>query len=113
MAIILLESQILNMNDVYKVYGKDTGEVNNLADEFFSKAIALCDKYSTDDEIIKIGDVGTSDLFYLLKCELEVLQMGIKDYCAARREAFQEVVNQEKADYNDYVAHLGDWSSYI
>lgn len=99
------------MKDVYKVYGKDYGTINNVAADFFEKAIAFCEKYSDDNEIIKIGDVGASLLFYEMKLELEKLQNAIKNYCTDRREAFQEIANQERADYNDYQQHLGDWSS--
>ncbi len=102
------KSQIVNMNDVYKVYGKEKGEVNNLADTFFSKAIDLCDKYSSDDEIIKIGEVGTSLLFYDLKNELEDLKKGIKDYCTARREAYSEVFAQQEKNYDEYKKEQND-----
>ncbi len=111
MASVCSENQIVNMNDVYEVYGEETGLVNTAACEFFDKAIAFCEKYSGDYDIIKIGDTGSNLLFYEMEAELRKLQNGIKNYCEDRRNAFQEIATQERKDYNKYMQCLGDWSS--
>ena len=54
---ITSRDQIVNMNDVYKFYGKDKGIINTECSNFYSKAKSYIDLL-TENDIMNVGDVG-------------------------------------------------------
>ena len=59
---ITSRDQIVNMNDVYKFYGKDKGIINTECSNFYSKAKSYIDLL-TENDIMNVGDVGSRVLF--------------------------------------------------
>lgn len=100
---ITSESQIVNMNDVYKYYGKDKGMINTSCEDFLSIAEKYIDALSMND-IMQVGDVGTRVLFEKMAEELDIFRNAIFGYTEDRRDYFKRLNAKQQAEYKTYTA---------
>lgn len=100
---ITSSDQIVNMEDVYNVYGKDKGSINTSCEDFLSIAEKYIDALSMND-IMQVGDVGTRVLFKKMAEELDIFRNAIFGYTEDRREYFKNLNEKQQAEYNTYTA---------
>lgn len=102
---ITSESQIVNMDDVYKFYGKDKGIINTECSNFYSKAKSYIDLL-TENDIMNVGDVGSRVLFEKLLEELDIFKDAINKYTEDRREYFKKLKAKQEAEFQAYQAKV-------
>lgn len=98
---ITSESQIVNMNDVYKFYGKDKGIINTECNNFYSNAKSYIDLLTKND-IMNVGDVGSRVLFEKLLEELDIFKDAINKYTEDRRNYFENLKKRQEAEFQVY-----------
>lgn len=104
---ITSRDQIVNMNDVYKFYGKDKGIINTECSNFYSKAKSYIDLL-TENDIMNVGDVGSRVLFEKLLEELDIFKDAINKYTEDRREYFKNLKARQETEFKAYQAKIRD-----
>lgn len=99
---ITSESQIVNMPDVYDVYGKENGSVRTDVNDFVNEA-KKCLESIVDDDIIRVGNLGTRALFEMMIDELDTFGDTVKNFKYKRREYYTNLCKKQKSAYYDYV----------
>ncbi len=92
------QNQIVNIDEVYKVYGKDQGFINTEFEAFYHKASAFLDLFS-NNSIFQVGDITSQKLFLKLSDELDALKINIEKYTSDRRETYRNIKTKEEASY--------------
>ena len=98
---ITSESQIVNMNDVWDVYGKENGSVREDVNDFVNEA-KKCLESIIDDDIIRVGNLGTRALFEMMIDELDCFGKTVKNFKYKRREYYTNLCERQKSAYADY-----------
>ncbi len=98
---ITSESQIVDMNDVWDVYGKEDGSVRKYVNDFVNEA-KKCLESIVDDDIIRVGNLGTRALFEMMIDELDTFGDTVKNFKYKRREYYTNLCNKQKLEYDDY-----------
>lgn len=99
---ITSESQIVNMDDVYDVYGKENGSVRTDVNDFVNEA-KKCLESIVDDDIIRVGNLGTRALFEKMIDELDCFGKTVKNFKYKRREYYTNLCERQKSAYDDYL----------
>ena len=99
---ITSESQIVNMDDVYDVYGKENGSVRTDVNDFVNEA-KKCLESIIDDDIIRVGNLGTRALFEKIIDELDCFGKTVKNFKYKRREYYTNLCERQKSAYDDYL----------
>ena len=98
---ITSRDQIVNMNDVYKFYGKDKGIINTECSNFYSKAKSYIDLL-TENDIMNVGDVGSRALFEKLLDELDIFKEAINRYTEDRPNYFAGLNTRQESEFQAY-----------
>lgn len=104
---ITSRDQIVNMNDVYKFYGKDKGMINTECRDFYSKAKSYIDLL-TENDIMNVGDVGSRVLFEKLLEELDIFKDAIIRYTEDRRNYFAALKTRQESEFQVYQAKVNE-----
>lgn len=102
---ITSRDQIVNMNDVYKFYGKDKGIINTECSNFYSKAKSYIDLL-TENDIMNVGDVGSGVLFEKLLEELDIFKDAINRYAEDRCSYFESLKTRQENEFQAYQAKV-------
>lgn len=96
------ENQIVVMEEVYKVYGKDKGFINTEFEAFYNKANAFVELFS-NNSIFQVGDITSQKLFIKLSEELDLLKMNLENYTSDRRDTYKAIKTKEEASYKEHL----------
>lgn len=102
---ITSRDQIVNMDDVYKFYGKDNGMINNGLDEFLTRARNYL-SLLTENNFINVGSVGSQVLFENMLEELRVFEDEIYKYTDEKCKYFKRLNAKQEAEFQAYQARI-------
>lgn len=98
---ITSESQIVDMNDVYAIYGQN-GEYTTLVNSIKTTILPELEMLA-DSNVVKYGEIGTRPLFEKLIEATEELVKDLNGFATNKTSDLQAIATAQRASYEAYL----------